>query len=140
MTGGAQASITSLLSDGFGPIISHMKSGGKNKTVSKNGERVAYAPVFVMNYQPVNSSDITSGVKREKTLIYSLALAETGDAITKSVQSSIDVDRAVNISIGVLAALIAVAAVILLFIAFRVTTSMTEPILQLLDVIQNMNW
>eukprot|EP00579_Thalassiosira_antarctica_P027850 CAMPEP_0202028820 /NCGR_PEP_ID=MMETSP0905-20130828/63648_1 /ASSEMBLY_ACC=CAM_ASM_000554 /TAXON_ID=420261 /ORGANISM="Thalassiosira antarctica, Strain CCMP982" /LENGTH=186 /DNA_ID=CAMNT_0048592543 /DNA_START=3626 /DNA_END=4183 /DNA_ORIENTATION=- len=101
---------------------------------------ITYAPVVVRSYRPLNSSDIASGVEQQHLTVFSLAFLDSDDAIAKSFQGITDFSsKTVNICIGVLSALVAISIMLIIYIAFRVSTSMTEPILQLLDVIQNIN-
>mmetsp|Transcript_18225 Transcript_18225/g.39386 ORF Transcript_18225/g.39386 Transcript_18225/m.39386 type:complete len:1769 (-) Transcript_18225:63-5369(-) len=136
-----------LADDAFDLILQEMKAGKRgNGTFSAViGNRheqfeITYAPVIVRSYYPLNSSDIASGVKNETTLVYSLALVETDHGILSSFRSiEANASKTVNICLGVLSALIFVSIILIVYIAFRVTTSMTGPILQLLDVIKDIN-
>ncbi|KAL7532352.1 hypothetical protein ACHAXR_004576 [Thalassiosira sp. AJA248-18] len=136
----------------FKPILEDMKAGNRgegvyrsNRTTSGHSDgnqvHISYAPVFVRSYVPLNSSDITRGVKENTILVYSLALAETESGIIDSFQSSINdfASKTVQICIGVLTALIVVATILIVYIAFRVTASMIEPLLQLLGVVKDIN-
>lgn len=132
----------------FDSILRKMKAGKQgfgtfSGTVGSNDEEkmyIAYAPVYVRNYHPLNSSDIASGVKNETILVYSLALVETETGIKQPFESIDDLaSNIVNICIGVLAGLIVISILLMVYVAFRVTTSMSKPILQLLDVVQKIN-
>ena len=137
-----------LPDDAFQTILQEMKAGKRGTGVvsstigsSREQTKITYAPVVVRSYRPLNSSDIASGVENETTLVYSLALAETTNGILKPFQSINDFSsNTVNICIGVLSALVVISTMLIVYIAFRVTTSMTEPILQLLDVMKDINW
>jgi len=134
--------------DTFDSILNQMKFGqrGKGEFIrarSNGGEDevfLSFAPVYVKNYYPVDSSDITRGVQSEEILVYSLALAETADGLISSF-NNIDAfsSRTVDICIGVLSAIIIISAILIVWIAFRVTSSMTKPILQLLGVMKSIN-
>ena len=135
--------------DTFDSILEQMKTGrrGKGKFIraKSNGQEedkvfLSYAPVYVKNYYPVDSSDITRGVQSEEILVYSLALAETADGLISSF-NNIDAfsSRTVDICIGVLSAIIIISTILIVWIAFRVTSSMTKPILQLLGVMKSIN-
>ena len=101
---------------------------------------ISYAPVIVKHLRALDSSDLSRGVERENIIIYSLALAETEDGITQSFQSIDSVVKTdVNICIAVLSVLIFVSATLTIYIAYRVTSSMISPILDLLVVIQDIN-
>ena len=133
----------------FDSILNQMKFGqrgkGKFTRARSNGQEedavfLSYAPVYVKNYYPVDSSDITRGVQSEEILVYSLALAETADGLISSF-NNIDAfsNKTVDICIGVLSAIIIISAILIVWIAFRVTSSMTKPILQLLGVMKSIN-
>lgn len=132
--------------DSFDTILKQMKDGqrGKGKFTRSNGQEdevfLSFAPVYVKNYYPVDGSDITRGVQSEEILVYSLALAETADGLISSF-NNIDAfsSRTVDICIGVLSAIIIISTVLIVWIAFRVTSSMTKPILQLLGVMKSIN-
>jgi len=141
-------SILDLLSGdaAFQTILESMKSGERGKGVFSRAENsqelidITYAPVVVRSYRPLNSSDIASGVQNETTLVYSLALAETRSGILKSFQSISDVSsETVKVCIVVLSSLVIISTILIVYIALRVTKSMTIPILQLLDVMKDIN-
>ena len=135
------------------PIDGSFKSIAQNMKAGKSGSgsftsaigggqvfNITYAPVTVRGYRPLNSSEFARGVVEEETLIYSLALVEAEAAILKPFQDINDsASKTVKVCIGVLAALIAVSVVLIICIAFRVTTLMTRPVLQLLDVMKGIN-
>jgi len=101
---------------------------------------IAYAPVYIRNYRPLNSSNIWSGVSSERIFLYSLALVETNKGLLKPFESIDEfLNHTVDICIGVLSALIVISTMLIIFIAFRVTRSMTGPILDLLDVMKDIN-
>ena len=141
--GGGTAIEDLLVADeAFQPILQDMKAGKSGRGVFSsaaglNGDEkiyIAYAPVIVRNYHGVNSSDIAYGVMNETTLVYSLALAETESSLDKPFQDIDDyTSRTVNICI------IAISIVLMVYIAFHVTTSISKPILTLLEVIKDIN-
>jgi len=131
----------------FDNILRDMKSGktgsGTFTRVSNGDEEevyVSYAPVFVRSFTAVDSSDLRRGVTNETILVYSLALVETTNGLIQSFES-IDsfASKTVNICIGVLSAIIVTSTVLIVYTAFRVTSSMTKPILQLLSVMKSIN-
>ena len=133
---------------GFQPILNEMKEGNAGSSVftrtGPGGEEevvdISYAPVIVKHLRALDSSDLSRGVERENILIYSLALAETEDGITQSFQSIDSVVKTdVSICIAVLSVLIFVSAALTIYIAYRVTSSMIRPILDLLVVIEDIN-
>ena len=131
----------------FNNILRDMKSGKTGSgTFTRVGQsnneevHISYAPVFVRSFTAVDSSDIRRGVTNETILVYSLALVETTNGLIQSFES-IDsfASKTVNICIGVLSAIIVISTVLIVYTAFRVTSSMTKPILQLLSVMKSIN-
>lgn len=131
--------------EAFDQILEQMRAGGAATAFffvedGKREFKIAYAPVYIRSYPPLDSSDISRGVKREIILVYSLALIEPQDEIMKLFQSVNDLSsQTATICTGVLAAIIAISTVLVIYIAFRVTSLMVEPILQLLDALKNIN-
>ena len=133
-------------------ILSDMKSGktgsGTFKRFVPSSENedqqeevyISYAPVLVRSLSAVDSTDLRRGVMNETILVYSLALVETANGLIQSFES-IDsfAFKTVNICIGVLSAIIVISTVLIVYTAFRVTSSMTTPILQLLSVMKSIN-
>jgi len=119
----------------------HRGEGIFTAVSSREQINFTFAPVFVRSYHPLDSSVITRGVKNETTLVYSLALAEPIGGILEPFQSIRDTSSvAVKICIGLLAALFIISTVLTLYLGFSVTKIMTEPILKLLDVMEDVNW
>ena len=116
------------------------KSGSGSFIYQEEKAYISYAPVEVKNVFPVNSSDIARGVKNETTFVYSLALVEMESAMTQSFQTIDGItSKTVKISIGVISALIIVSTMLILWIATRVTRHMTEPILESLNALKDIN-
>ena len=89
---------------------------------------LAYAPVISRDFAPKNSSDFSRGVDLYNSLIFSLAVAEPEQGFLLPFQQSIDVQRIINVALGVLLALIVLAACIVTLIASRITVSITNPV------------
>ena len=132
----------------FEPILTEMKEGNAGSSVfTRTGPSgaeevidISYAPVFVKHFRALDSSDLSRGVEREDILIYSLALAETEKGITQSFKSIEQyVKTEVNICIAVLSVLIFFSAILIIYIAYRVTSSMIRPILNLVIVVEDIN-
>ena len=132
----------------FEPILTEMKEGNAGSSVfTRTGPSgaeevidISYAPVLVKHFRALDSSDLSRGVEREDILIYSLALAETEKGITQSFQSIEQyVKTEVNICIAVLSVLIFFSAILIIYIAYRVTSSMIRPILNLVIVVEDIN-
>jgi len=137
-----------LQADGaFKTILLDMKAGKRGTGVfsstignSRDQLKITYAPVVVSSYRPLNSSDVASGVEQQSIVIYSLAFLDSQDAIAKSIQGINEFSsETVVICIVVLSIVVVISTVLVVYIAFLVTTSMTEPILQLLDVMKDIN-
>lgn len=129
----------------FDRILKDMKAGNSGSGSFAFGRDnqivyINYAPVSVKNVYPVNSSDIARGVTNETTLVYSLALVELHDGIMRSFQSIEDsTSKVLRISIAVLSVLIILSAALIVLIALRVAKYMTEPMLELLGVLKDIN-
>ena len=132
----------------FEPILTDMKAGKSGSTsFTRTGPResteevdIAFAPVIVKSFRALNSSNMASGVEQQDMLIYSLALAETKGGVTESFQSIDEfVKKEVDICIVVLSLLIFLSTILVIYIANRVTSSMTTPILHLLGLIKDIN-
>lgn len=145
LSGGDGNSIKDLLDpdESFDRILADMKTGGSGSGsffMGKTKVDIAYAPVVVRNVYPIDSSDIARGVKNETTLVYSLALFETKDSVMQSFHAISDsTSRTVAVCICVLTVLIATSVVVIVLIAVYVTRSITEPFLQLFDVLKDIN-
>ena len=145
--GGKSISDLLLADDSLDPILEEMKAGKKGSGSfsalvgdSREQFNISFAPVIVRSYRPLDSSDITRGVEIETNLVYSLALGETESGIIKSFQSIDDfASQNAKICIGVLSAVIAISTLSIIFMAFRVTSSMAKPILQLLELLKSIN-
>lgn len=132
----------------FEDVVRAMQNGESNRTafyrLREDGTQekvyIAFAPVLVKSYCPVNSSDFARGVKESEYLVYSLALAETEEGALEPFEAvEKSTEKQVYIAIGVLTLAIAVALVAVLFFSHRVATSITEPMLFLHDLIVSIN-
>jgi len=137
--------------DTFKAIVEKMKAGERGSdnfdgdVTGTPGQMmdqiiITYAPVILTNYRPVNSSIMASGVEKENTLVYSLGLAETQSDLLAPFQNLTDISQGRIVFYTVLlSALVVISTMIIIFIAFKVTSSMTEPIIKLLDVLKDIN-
>ena len=132
----------------FDAIVDSMKKGDSNETSftrrTNDGEvetlHVAYSPVYVTSVRPVNSSDYSRGVNRQRILVYSLALVETEEGILMPFQQIRDTTKKqTNVAIGVLTIVIFAATLTIIYISHRLATSFTEPMIYLLDLIRYIN-
>ena len=131
----------------FEDILVEMRAGKTGTTTftrtSSTGESekvyMAFAPVISKDFVPTNSSDYSRGVSAYDSMIYSLAVLEPETGFLRPFQESIDVERSVNVALGVLLALIIIAAIVVSFITSRITVRITKPVIQLLELVQNVN-
>lgn len=110
-------------------------SDGKSERV-----RIAYSPVKLRSVKPVDGSDFSRGIEVSENLIYSLALCETEEGLLEpfKVMES-EMSRQIRWAVLVFSCVIAVAALFVIYISYLVTTSITEPMLYLLELIRRIN-
>ena len=134
--------------EGFMEILASMKGGEHGisnftrRTPSGSVERahIAYAPVVLNGYRPMDSSDFSRGIESREYNIYSLALVETeGGLLEPFEEIEEDTSRQIRTSISVLSVVVVVSIAFLVYISRVVTQSLTEPMLFLLDVIRSIN-
>jgi hypothetical protein len=131
----------------FDIIVKSMKHGEsgidefwRKTNTSQEKVIIAYSSVTVKSLRPTNASDFSRGVASSEYLVYSLAFAETESVIFEPFkQMQENVDRQINVSIGILSAVITAAACIVIYVSHRITASITEPMLYLLDLIRSIN-
>lgn len=132
----------------FNDVVSAMKGGNETvatfyRTTDKGLEKVfmAYAPVAVRSFRPIDSSDFSRGLSASEYLIYSLALAETESGILETFRPIQEVtDKQIKIAIGVLTALLVFATVLVVYVSMRVTQSIAEPMVYLLEIIRSIRY
>jgi len=132
--------------EAFNAIVKAMKAGEEGnvtfyRTRKSGGEEkvlIAYAPVAVQSYQPVDSSDFSRGLKASEYLIYSLALAETQAGILETFDPiAVVTHKQIKEAIGILSAVLVVATILVVYVSLRVTQSIAEPMVYLLDIIRS---
>lgn len=101
---------------------------------------IAFAPVVINTQRPVDSSNFSRGVAQTDQIVYSLALTEPQATLLESFTASEDKIR-MNIIISdiILASVIVFATVFVLYLSHRITISITEPMLYLLELIRHIN-
>ncbi len=127
----------------FDDIVEKMTAGENgsatftrtNRTLAGRKEllRIAFAPVFVKSYKAIDSSNFASGVEQDNNLIYSIALVEPEESMLKQfhiVKASTESD--ITICIAVISVFLALAMLVLVFVAYRVASSLIVPIFHLL--------
>ena len=133
----------------FASILRSMKEGKQGDgtfyaTIADTTGKfsVTYAPVHVKSLRPLNSSDFASGVEEQTSIVYSLAFVDAANSntVADAFQDIEDfTSNTIQICTGILGALIVISTMLIVYIAFRVAASMSEPILQLLDVMKDIN-
>ena len=133
----------------FEDIRKRMKEGGSSQQASFSRKRsagsvetvyMAYAPITTKVFVPVNATDIAYGVHVSDYLIYSLALAEPEAGLLHQFKEAEDeIQKQVAIAIVVLSFVIGLATVFIFYISNRITLSMIEPMIYLLEMIRHIN-
>jgi hypothetical protein len=132
----------------FSDIISSMRVGDSGTTnftrESENGGEelihVAYAPVKVKGIRSIDSSDFARGVEVIEYGIYSFGLCEADDELLqpfKKIEN--DIETAIAWAVGCIAAGIFFGALFVFYVSYRVTMSITEPMLNLLELMRCIN-
>jgi hypothetical protein len=99
---------------------------------------LAFAPVAVQSFLPVDSADFSRGLKSSKYFIYSLALAETEAGLLERFDPiEQETQQQIRVAIGILSTLLAVATILVIYISLQVTKSIAEPMVYLLDIIRS---
>ncbi|CAB9506473.1 expressed unknown protein [Seminavis robusta] len=101
---------------------------------------IAYAPVKLKSYSPVNSSDFSRGVSESHYTIYYLGLTETETALVSAFdQVEDDINLTIDIGILVLCITIFLATFAVIYISYWVAISIAQPMLYLLGLIRQIN-
>lgn len=99
---------------------------------------MAYAPVTVRSYRPIDSTDFSRGLATAEYLIYSLALVETKSGLLMTFDPiEKETQKQVKWATGFLSALLVVATLLVVYVSLRVTQSISEPMIYLLDMIRS---
>lgn len=98
---------------------------------------MAYAPVSVRKIKPKDPSMFSRGADAGDYQVYSLGLCETEEALLEPFAYIVRaVDNQVKAAITMIAVVIAFAAIIILYISYLMTVSVTDSMLYLLDLIR----
>ena len=101
---------------------------------------IAYAPVVVQSSHAENSSDFKRGVYLANNVIFFVALTETEASLVAAFeQVEDDMELTVDIGIAILSVTIVVATVVVVYISYVLTISITQPMLYFLELIQHIN-
>lgn len=134
--------------DNFYGIVSSMKAGNSStgmftRTTAKGDTEtvyMAFAPISVNYLDSVDASDFTRGARVANHLSYSLGFAETSQGILEPFTAiQVDMQRQINVAIGVLVAVIALAVLATIGISYFVARSISEPMACLLQLIRLVN-
>ena len=134
--------------EGFYKILQDMKAGengtAKFIRVGADGEDEAiylsYAPVVVKTFSAIDSSDFTRGVTKSQYLLYSLAFAEYEDSmLAQFYKIEGEIDTQFYITLAVLCITIILSIGFVVYFSSVITVSMTEPMLQLLELVRTIN-
>lgn len=132
----------------FEIIRDDMKNGGSGSAefqrTAEDGSietvHMYYAPVFAKDARPNNSSDISRGINVSDFLVYSLALAEPEqEMVAPFAHVEEEVHKQIHIAIAVLVFVILFSTAFVVYISNRITLSMTEPMIYLLQLIVHIN-
>lgn len=132
----------------FDEIAALMKSGNTSrKTFDRTTAQgdietvfIVYTPITVKYLDPVDSSDFTRGARVANQFSYSLGLVETVQGLLEPFGViEADMQRHINVAIGVLAAVIFLAVVTTVGISYLVARSISEPMICLLELIRLVN-
>jgi hypothetical protein len=134
--------------EGFFQILKDMKEGRNDTSIfsrltadgADEAIYIAFAPVSVNTFSSVNSSDFSRGISKSRHLLYSLAFAEYEDAMLKQFHEiEDDIDEQFYITLAVLCAAILCSVGFVSYFSKVITESMTEPMLQLLELVRTIN-
>lgn len=129
-------------------IYEDMKNGNENLTeiarITPHGDvetiYLAYGPVAVKSFLPLDSSDFSRGIAVSEYPFFSLGLAETKQSILKPFEKiEASAQEQANIAIGILSVVMAAVVFVLVFTYHRLAKSFAEPILCLLEKIRFIN-
>jgi len=132
----------------FESVVKSMKAGNSStvkleRTIADGGTEIVYlasAPISVQYLDPANVSDFARGSLPGKHLTYSLSLAETAQGILEPfLEIKEDMQKQINVAIGVLVAVIVVAVLATVGITYLVARSISEPMACLLELIRLLN-
>jgi hypothetical protein len=132
----------------FDSIVDAMKQGRSgtadfSRSKASGGvERVhmAYAPVRVKSFRPLDSSNFSRGVEVESYLIYSVALAEPEEDILDPFDPIEETaTRQIKVALIVLCVLIVLSTSVVAYMSHQVATSISAPMIYLRDLLQLIN-
>ncbi|CAJ1915438.1 unnamed protein product [Cylindrotheca closterium] len=140
----------------FAEIIASMKAGdssneAENPNVNIQFDRrkedrssetyfMAYAPVNVKSFDIVDSSDFSRGVKTSDFLIYSVGLANSKETMLAPFRGmEKKVNESITLAVIMLSVIVAFATLAVVYISRRLASSVTKPMLYLLELIRSIN-
>lgn len=130
----------------FNKIVVEMKAGiSSTSTFSRSTATgaqeivyIAYNPVTVQGFRQLDSSQFSRGLEQKEQLVYSLGLIETESGILEDFDPiEEETNRQIGIAIGVLCSMIVLATMCVVYVSLRVSRSIAEPMIYLLDIIRS---
>jgi len=110
-------------------------SRGEEETI-----HIAYVPIMTKVYKPIDPRDFSRGVNVTSSMVFALGIAipETDLALpfTRIIQS---VNQDISKAFAILISLIVIAGVLSISIATSLTSSIVNPVLKLLGLVQSIN-
>ena len=132
----------------FESIVNDMKAGKRDLTqftrrMADGGTEVvhiAYSPVRVKSFKPINATDFNEGVESSEYLVYSLALAETQRGLLEPFDEAEDeTRRQVFVAATIAGVFIFVALCCVMYVSDQLTYSLTKPTTSLLRLARRIN-
>ena len=101
---------------------------------------IAEAPVIVRSIRPVDASSFARGIDENDYHVYSLALCETRPGLLQAFQRmENNLSTSIRFAASMIAVGVVVAALIIIFISYLLTTSISDSMLYLLHLIRSIN-
>ena len=131
----------------FDDIVNAMKAGEISSSsffrMKEDGVieniHAAFAPVKLRTFRPIGS-DFESGLEVSEEVIYSLGLFQPEEGLLEPFEEIRGaLSRQIWLAVVALSVVIAVAALFIVYISYLVATSITEPMLYLLELIRCIN-
>lgn len=129
-------------------IIQSMKSGESNRgnytkmneySSSTETVHLVYKPIVIQNPHSIDSSNFSRGVNVTNITVYSLAYAGYESKFLQPFQQMRKhINEQLSLSVYILAFVIVGAAIIAIYVSYRVTASITDSLLYLRDLMKSM--
>ena len=131
----------------FDKIVDSMQAGEPSSSefirAAKDGGveklHLAYAPVKLKSLRPLGS-DFRSGVEVSEQVIYSLGLCEVEKSLLEIFEEiREELSTQIGVAVVTLSLVIVIAVLFIVYMSYLVATSITEPMLYLLELIRCIN-